>query len=68
MNQEFYSIKEVAAVFAVHQITIRRALYKGLIPYIRIGKGKRSPYRISKKFIDSIHEESLKPFLKNILI
>jgi len=55
VEQEFYSIKEVAVIFAVHEITIRRALKKGYLIAIRVGGGKRSPYRISKRQIESIH-------------
>jgi excisionase family DNA binding protein len=59
MQQEFYSIKEVASIFAVHEITIRRALKKGYLVAIRIGGGKRSPYRISKKEIEAIHHSMI---------
>jgi hypothetical protein len=55
MDAEFLSIKEVAIIFACHEITIRRAIKKGFIVAIRIGEGKRSPYRVSKKSIESIH-------------
>ena len=59
-RQEFLSIKEVAAIFAVHEVTIRRALKKGFLVAIRIGNGKRSPYRISRKSIEEIHNEIIK--------
>jgi excisionase family DNA binding protein len=59
MDQEFYSIKEVATIFAVHQITIRRAIKKGYLVAIRIGGGKRSPYRVSKKEIEAIHHSMI---------
>ena len=55
MDQEFYSIKEVAVIFAVHENTIRKAIRMGFIAAIRIGNCKKSPYRISKKTIDKIH-------------
>ncbi len=55
MDQEFYSIKEIAVIFSVSHITIRRAIRKGFIAAIRIGDGKKSPYRISKKTIETIH-------------
>lgn len=55
MNQEFYSIKELAVIFHVHENTIRRAIKNGHIIAIRIGDKKRSPYRISKRSIDAIH-------------
>ena len=53
---EFLSIKEAAAIFGVSELTIRRAIRKNLIIAIRIGDGKKSPYRISKKIIDDIHQ------------
>jgi DeoR/GlpR family transcriptional regulator of sugar metabolism len=56
MQSEFLSIKELAVIFSVNQITIRRAIQKGLIIAIKIGDGKRSPYRISKKSIQHIHD------------
>jgi len=55
IEAEFYSIKEIAVIFSVHEITIRRAIRKGFIEAIRIGEGKRSPYRISKKCLAAIH-------------
>jgi excisionase family DNA binding protein len=55
MENEFCSIKEAAVVFGVNEATIRRAIKRGWIKAIKIGDGKRSPYRISKKTIESIH-------------
>lgn len=55
MEKEFYSIKETAVIFAVHENTIRKAIRMGFIAAIRIGNCKKSPYRISKKTIDRIH-------------
>ncbi len=66
MDQEFYSIKEVAAVFAVHQITIRRAIKKGYLVAIRIGGGKRSPYRISKREIEAIHHSMIQSLASKV--
>ena len=56
MEPEFISIKEAAVVFSVNEVTIRRAIQKGFIIAIRIGDGKKSPYRISKRSINDIHE------------
>ena len=56
IKQEFISIKEVAVIFGVNPITIRRAIRKGYIIAIRIGGGARSPYRISKRSLDDIHD------------
>jgi excisionase family DNA binding protein len=60
MDSEFYSIKEVAVIFSVNPKTIRRAIKKNLLPFIRIGNGPRSPYRISKQVIEMIHEKFIK--------
>jgi len=60
MDSEFYSIKEAAIIFGVHQNTIRRALKKGFLIAIRIGIGPKSPYRISKKSIEAIHISIIK--------
>ncbi len=57
---EFYTIKETAVIFGVHQNTIRRALKKGFLVAIRIGNGPKSPYRISKKEIEAIHDSIIK--------
>lgn len=59
IDKEFYSIKEVAYIFSVSSLTIRRAIQKGYIQAIRIGDGKKSPYRISKKTIENIHQRLL---------
>lgn len=60
MDQEFLSIKEVAVIFAVNESTIRRAIKRGWLVAIKIGEGKKSPYRISKKCIEAIHNSSIK--------
>ena len=53
---EFLSVEDVADIFEVHPHTIRRAIKKGFIIAIRIGNSPRSPYRISKKSIEAIHQ------------
>lgn len=60
MEQEFFSIKELAIHFGCHQTTIRRAIKKGYIIAIRLGDGKRSPYRISSRSIDAIHNSIIR--------
>jgi excisionase family DNA binding protein len=67
MHSEFYSVKEIASIFSVHESTIRRAILKGFIPFIRTGKGKKSPYRISKKFVEEIHKSSLANFKLHLI-
>lgn len=60
MEREFLTIKEVAVIFSCHPNTIRRAVRLGYLIAIRVGNGKRSPYRISKKSVDMIHDSILK--------
>jgi excisionase family DNA binding protein len=55
MQCEFLTIKEVAVIFSCHPNTIRRAIRLGFLIAIRVGNGSKSPYRISRKSIDSIH-------------
>lgn len=59
MEQEFLSIKEVAVIFGVHPITIRRAILAGHIKAIRLSEKRKSPYRISKQLIESIHKSQV---------
>lgn len=66
MEAEFISIKELATIFAVHESTIRRAIRKGIIQAIRVGDGKRSPYRISRRSIEEIHQSITKGMLKKV--
>ena len=64
-EHEFLTIKEVAVIFAVHPYTIRRAIKKGFLIAIRIGDGKRSPYRISRKSLDAIHSSIITQLTKS---
>jgi len=64
MDSEFYSIKEVAQIFAVNEVTIRRAIKRGFIIAIRIGDAPKSPYRISKKSIEAIHQSIIRELSK----
>jgi len=56
MKSEFLSIKEVAQLFSCHHTTIRRAIKSGFIIAIRIGNKPKSPYRISRKSLEHIHQ------------
>ena len=60
MDAEFLTLKETAVVFSCHVNTIRRAIRLGFLVGIRVGNGKKSPYRISRKSIDLIHESLIK--------
>jgi len=54
MEKEYYSVEEFANRFSIHPETIRKAIKAGRIQAVRIGIGKRSPYRISRHEIDRI--------------
>jgi hypothetical protein len=60
MDAEFLTLKETAVIFSVHVNTIRSAIKKGFLIAIRIGKGPRSPYRISRMSIAAIHESIIR--------
>ena len=60
MDSEFLTIKETAVIFSVHVNTIRSAIKRGFLTAIRIGIGKKSPYRISRKSIAAIHDSIIK--------
>lgn len=64
MEKEFLDIKEAADVFNVHENTIYTWIRKGFIIAIRIGNKPKSPYRISKKSIEAIHESIIKDLAK----
>jgi excisionase family DNA binding protein len=68
IEKEFISIKEVAVIFSVNEITIRRAIKKGWIKAIKIGEGSRSPYRISRKSIDDIHISLIRKYIPAIIM
>ena len=60
MEKEFLSIKETAELFSVHINTIYTWIEKGFIVANRIGNKPKSPYRISRRSIDKIHESIIK--------
>jgi hypothetical protein len=66
MDKEFYSIKETAVIFGVHENTIRKALKKGFLIGIRVGDGQKSPYRISKMQISAIHSSIIKDLASKV--
>lgn len=59
-ENEFYTVNETADLFHTHPTTIRRAIKQGFLIAIRLGLGKKSPYRISRKSIEAIHISIIK--------
>jgi excisionase family DNA binding protein len=55
---EFYTRSEAAKYFKVHPRTIERWLRNGSIKGYKLGKGKTSPWRISKDEIDGFLEKN----------
>jgi predicted site-specific integrase-resolvase len=60
MDKEFLTIKETSIIFSIHINTVYTWIRKGFITYIRIGDKPKSPYRISRKAIEAIHNSILK--------
>lgn len=52
MNEQFYTIKEFAALLLVHPTTIRRGIKCGRIQALRVGQGAKSTYRILKTEVE----------------
>ena len=67
VKPEFVSIKEIAVIFSADASTIRRAIKKGYLVAIRLGSGPRSPYRISLKQIEAIHESIIKELANKVV-
>lgn len=64
-EKQFLTIEETAKELNVHKNTIYNAVRKGYIVGIRLGVGPRSPYRISRKCLDYIHEMIIKKMIIN---
>ena len=41
MEKEFCTVKELAALLAVNEMTVRRLMQRGELPYYSIGRAKR---------------------------
>ena len=53
-ESEYFSIKEFAFTMKLHPNTVRRAIKKGRLNFLRLGSGKRPVYRIPKSEIGRI--------------
>ena len=60
MEKEFLNIKETCQVFGVHENTLYTWIKKGFLVALRIGNKPKSPYRISRKSIEAIHQSIIK--------
>lgn len=50
-NDEYFTVKEFAAYFKVHENTIYRSIKCGRVQAFRIGRGPKASYRIFKSEI-----------------
>jgi len=53
MEKQFYTTKQIAQLFGVHESTVRRWAEDGHIPVLRFGKS----YRFPKALIDAMGQE-----------
>lgn len=63
-QQDFYSVKEFAALIGVHQNTVRRSLKAGRLIGFKVGAGKRSIYRIPGSEVQRMCIMDMEHFLK----
>lgn len=56
MEKEFLSISETCDVFGIHKNTLYIWIKKGFIVALRIGNKPKSPFRVSRKSIEAIHQ------------
>ncbi len=56
LEQEFYTVKELAELLKVTEMTVRRMMRRGDIPYHNIGRAKR------------FRREDIEAFLKRVRI
>jgi excisionase family DNA binding protein len=61
---EFLTVAEVASLLRISKTAIYRLLEMGLLPHVRLGKGKRSPIRTRRstllKFCTEREQKSLR--------
>jgi len=55
---KYLSVQDVAKLLRVHEETVRRWIYKGQIPAVRLGKNRRAPYRIKREDVDNFLEST----------
>jgi len=67
MEEEFFTVEELANILKVHANTIRRSIKKGRINAFRAGSGSTSPFRISKSELNRIRVMDFEVTLKNMI-
>ncbi|HZY25503.1 MAG TPA: helix-turn-helix domain-containing protein [Bacteroidales bacterium] len=60
MEKEFLSANETCQIFGIHKNTLYIWIKKRFLVALRIGDKPKSPYRISRKSIEAIHESIIK--------
>jgi excisionase family DNA binding protein len=66
-HEDFLSIKEFASLIHVHSNTVRNMIRCGKLNAFRLGKGKKSPYRISRTEINRMTFVDLETLVKEIV-
>ena len=52
ITEEVYTVEEVAAILRVPADTIRRLIYRGQLPALRLGRVYRVPKRVVAQLLD----------------
>lgn len=52
MTEDYLTVAEVAEMWRVSDKTVRRALWAGDLPYIRLGSNKRTRIRVRRSAAD----------------
>ena len=59
MPDEYLSVAQVAEVMGLHTNTIRKYIRTGIIPAIKLGEHRNSPFRVSRGALERKMEEIL---------
>jgi len=54
---QFMTINECAQLLRLHQRSVRRYLYDGIIPYVKLSPGPRGAVRIYKRDLERFLQE-----------
>lgn len=66
-NKDFYTICEFAEYLHVHHNTIRNGIKNGHIQAFRIGRGKKSSFRIAHSEISRMALFNLEEVIENLI-
>lgn len=66
MLEKHYTVEEIAEIFRYHAQTIRRLIKAGRIHAFRLGKGKKSPYRIMEQEVHRLRIAGFEQQMKEL--